>query len=82
MQVPQSFMTNHVVFQASFFSSRPQNYFDGTGKLKEKHKGDWIDVNKADMDNLTKFVLDCIEGHLIQNNSQVREIHVEKEGPT
>ena len=62
-----------------FSFPRPKTHFDSNGNVLPQHKSPNLDVRKADLDNLVKFVLDCIQGGvIIQDDFQVTRLVAEK----
>lgn len=76
--IPQRLWEADVAFEATFCFPRPQSHFDKDGSVKPAHRSEKINVQKADVDNLVKFSLDCVQGLIIKNDWQVYRIHAEK----
>ena len=76
--IPSEFFQKHVSVTASFWFSRPKKHFDSTGRVKPRFASPYINTKKADVDNLVKFLLDCLQGIAIGDDSLVQSIQCEK----
>jgi Holliday junction resolvase RusA-like endonuclease len=52
-----------------------------TSKIKRLliKEGEIKHAKKPDIDNLTKFILDCMTGHIYEDDAQIYEIYLRKE---
>ena len=77
-RVSPVFLSSHVSVAATFWFGRPADHFDATGAVKPRHSSQIIQCKKADVDNLTKFLLDCIQHKTIGDDTMVQTIQCEK----
>ena len=76
--LPERLYSSNVSFKATFHFPRPLSHFDSHGNLKVTHESPSLDVKKADLDNLVKFVLDCLQGLVIKDDFQVTSLQADK----
>ena len=78
-KVPQILRHANCSVELIFSFPRPKSHFDTNGNVLPQYKSPNLDVRKADLDNLVKFVLDCIQGGvIIQDDFQVTRLAAEK----
>lgn len=65
-----------IMVSLSFYFSRPKSHYNAKGKLKATAK--LYHVSKPDVDNLTKLVMDAMNGWFFRDDSQAFEIHAFK----
>ena len=72
--------TSPIVVDITFFLKPPKDHFvncdPALGRIKESALKKW--PTKPDIDNLDKFVLDCLQGLLYSNDSQVVKQQIQK----
>lgn len=76
--IPRSIMDGPVAVSLSFCFSRPLHHFTKEGDIRSQHQSQLITIRKADLDNCLKFVLDAIQGVLINDDHQVMRISCDK----
>ena len=73
--------TEHLAVTMIFRMKRPKSHFvnskPGPGRLKEKSPSQLSPI-RSDVDNLTKFVLDSMNGLIYEDDRQVTSIHATK----
>ena len=77
--VPAHFRNCILDVEATFLFARPMEHFESNGDLKEKHFHPIITCKKADVDNLLKFVLDCLQGTVVQDDFRFQKMTGEKQ---
>jgi Holliday junction resolvase RusA-like endonuclease len=72
-------LTGAISLSLTFYMPRPKHHFR-TGKYKHKlkAKSPVLHINKPDIDNLIKFVLDCGNGILWKDDSSISQIEAVK----
>ena len=77
--LPTSLKTGNCCFFATFYFARPMHHFSKDGRILEKHRSSEIQCKKADVDNLIKFVLDCLQRScVVDDDWRFVSIHAEK----
>jgi Holliday junction resolvase RusA-like endonuclease len=73
--------SEYLAMSIVFRMKRPKNHFvnskPGPGRLKEKSPSQLSSI-RSDVDNLTKFVLDSLNGVLYDDDRQITSIHATK----
>ena len=79
--IPSEPIEGPIEIDFKFFLKRPKSHYRSVKKkfvLKEEEVSNCLQIKKPDIDNLIKFVLDSLNGHLYKDDAQVCRIVSEK----
>ena len=71
LPIPEGLTKGVVSVDATFHFARPQSHFQKGGIVKPSFAQPFITCKKADLDNLAKFLLDCLQGLVIGDDHLV-----------
>jgi len=82
-QLPKAPLTSSILIRIDFYFKRPKSHFTSKGELSRFAPREY--TKKPDIDNLIKFVLDALNGHLYVDDAQVislaaRKLYAENDG--
>ena len=82
-QIPKAPLTSPLLLRIDFYFKRPKSHFTSKGELSRFAPREH--TKKPDIDNLIKFVLDALNGHLYVDDAQVislaaRKLYAENNG--
>lgn len=73
--------SNNLHVSVTFYFPRPMEHFNSSGDIKDQHTSIFIYCQKADIDNLVKFVLDCLQEKkigIVRNDYTISRITADK----
>lgn len=82
-QLPKAPLTSPLLLRIDFNFKRPKSHFTSKGELTRFAPREY--TKKPDIDNLIKFVLDALNGHLYVDDAQIislaaRKLYAENDG--